>query len=109
MLLGKTYAKPLSSLNPLPYPVSEGADFYLFQVRGLVVGGDALGLCALQGLQITPPPGAAVRCGECNSKQPCGLGPDFLQSVPPHLFFTPNPPTKPRFSPPPQMIMCTGV
>lgn len=31
-MIGRTYAKPFSSANPLPVPVNEGAAFYLFQV-----------------------------------------------------------------------------
>ncbi|KAL6779349.1 hypothetical protein ACKKBG_A11970 [Auxenochlorella protothecoides x Auxenochlorella symbiontica] len=32
VMIGRTYAKPFSSANPLPVPVNEGAAFYLFQV-----------------------------------------------------------------------------
>ena len=40
-MIGKTYAKPFSSLNPLPVAVDEKADFYLFQASllGVVIIG----------------------------------------------------------------------
>ena len=43
-MIGKTYAKPFSSLNPLPVAVDENADFYLFQASllGLVIIGRIL-------------------------------------------------------------------